>query len=904
MSTTAHAASSPVERSTAPLVVALEALGRDGLALGGGKAVNLGELLRAGLPVPPGFCVTTRAYALAIQSAELDPWLNQLADVPAHDLATQATLAAALRDKILGVTIPEDIQAAVRPALRTLGDAVPVAVRSSATAEDLPFASFAGQQETYLNVVGLDAVLDAIRRCWASLWTDRAVAYRATNDIDPRSVRLAVVVQRLVDASAAGVLFTANPLTGRRGESVIDASSGLGEAVVSGAVNPDHFVVDTASGAIRERRLGDKRVIVRRAADGGTQQVTVEAHSELACLSDAQLRALARLGEQAERHFGAPQDLEFAVDSDANLWLTQSRPITTLFPLPVRADPTQADLRVYFNFNVAQGVLRPFTPMGLQAFRLVSTSVATLWGFPPRDVYAGSPIVASAAGRMFLDLTAVVRSDLGRHYGLLVLSRMETRSLELLRALFDDPRLAQRRVSRAALARAVGRFFRRTGFPVHVARAIVTPRLARAAAWRLRDDIIADTTLPDRLSPAERVAWAERIMLIWPARIMPRVFPLLIVGLGSLALAWRLLGDLVSSDEKDVITRALPYNPTTEMDNALWLLARRVRSDAAAVAVLSERSPSALGQAYRAGMLPPTLQRGLSEFLGSYGHRGVAEIDLGLPRWSDEPDHLLGVLTNYLAVADGQGADVQFREAVALAASKMREVADRAARRGWWRGMAVRFLLGRGRALAGTRELPKFLLVLMLARTRAILAPLGPELVAAGRLDQADDVWLLTLPELRAALAGQDQRSLVRERRTSYAEELRRRHQPRFLLSDGTQPRVDTPAEDGAGVLRGTPASAGRVRATARVILDPVGAALKPGEILVAPSTDPGWTPLFLTAGGLVMEMGGAMSHGAIVAREYGIPAVVGVPSATERIETGQVLTVDGSAGTVDTDQT
>ena len=328
-----------------------------------------------------------------------------------------------------------------------------------------------------------------------------------------------------------------------------------------------------------------------------------------------------------------------------------------------------------------------------------------------------------------------------------------------------------------------------------------------------------------------------------------------------------------------------------------------MRGDAAAVAVLSERAPSALGQAYRAGTLPPRLQRGLSEFLDRYGHRGVAEIDLGLPRWSDEPDHLLGMLTNYLADADGHGADVQFRAAVALAESKVREVAARAARRGWWRGMAVRFLLGRGRALAGTRELPKFLLVEMLARARAILAPLGPELVAAGRLDQADDVWLLTLPELRAALAGQDQRSLARERRASYAEELRRRHQPRFLLSDGTQPLVDTAAEDRAGVLRGTPASAGRVTATARVILEPVGAALKPGEILVAPSTDPGWTPLFLTAGGLVMEMGGAMSHGAIVAREYGIPAVVGVPSATERIETGQVLTVDGSAGTVVTDQ-
>jgi pyruvate,water dikinase len=538
--------------------------------------------------------------------------------------------------------------------------------------------------------------------------------------------------------------------------------------------------------------------------------------------------------------------------------------------------------------------------MGVQALRLISTSIATLWGFPPRDRYAGAPVVTEAAGRIFLDLTAVVRSGPGRRYATLALSRMETRSLGPLRAMFDDPRLTTRPVSRVALARAFGRFFSRTRFPLHVARAVVAPRLARAVARRLHEGILADSTLPATLSAAERLEWAERILVTWPARILPRLIPLLIVGLGSLGLAWRLLGDLVSTDEKDVITRALPYNPTTEMDLALWMLARRVRSDARSMAVLREQSASELGRSYQAGVLPAPLQRGLCEFLVSYGHRGVAEIDLGLPRWSDEPDHLLGVLANYLADAEGRGADVQFREAVAQAEAMVTLVARRAAVRGWWRGMAVRFLLRRGRALAGMREMPKFLLVLLLARTRAILAPLGPDLVAAGRLGQADDVWLLSLPELRAALGGQDQRPLANDRRAWYAEELRRRYQPRFLLSDGTEPRIDAPDEVRDGVLRGAPASAGRVTAAARVILDPVGATLKPGEILVAPSTDPGWTPLFLTAGGLVMEMGGAMSHGSIVAREYGIPAVVGVPGATERIQTGQVLTVDGSAGTVE----
>src|SRR6266576_2252337 len=262
------------QHSSRDFVLPFSALHRDMLALVGGKAANLGELTNAKLPVPPGFCVTTTAYALVAADAGLQSVLDTHATSQAGeggDAQRLTDMAQAARNCILAATIPTEIADAITGAYGVLGsgEPIPVAVRSSATAEDLPFASFAGQQDTYLNVVGVDAVLDAIRRCWASLWTDRAVAYRATNAIDPRAVRLAVVVQRLVDASVAGVLFTANPLTGRRGEAVIDASPGLGEAVVSGAVNPDHFVADTASGAIRERRLGDKRVIVQRAPGGG-----------------------------------------------------------------------------------------------------------------------------------------------------------------------------------------------------------------------------------------------------------------------------------------------------------------------------------------------------------------------------------------------------------------------------------------------------------------------------------------------------------------------------------------------------------------------------------------------------------------------------------------------------------
>src|SRR5918997_4163641 len=321
----------------------------------GGKAANLGELTRAGLPVPPGFCVTTAAYDLVANSANLEPTLVALVAVRG-DKTRLAELASTARAGLIAAHVPAAVTGAIAAAYRTLGDGEPVAVavRSSATAEDLPYASFAGQQDTYLNVLGVDAVLDAVRRCWASLWTDRAVSYRTSNGIDHRTVSLAVAVQSMVEAEVSGVLFTANPLTGRRRQAVLDASLGLGEAIVSGAVNPDHFVADTATGEILERHLGDKRVEIRATEGGGTRRVELPGSSDKPSLSDEQIRALAELGARVEDHYGAPQDTEWAVDSGGEIWLLQARPITTLFPLPAGAPPTDDDLRVYFSFSVAQ----------------------------------------------------------------------------------------------------------------------------------------------------------------------------------------------------------------------------------------------------------------------------------------------------------------------------------------------------------------------------------------------------------------------------------------------------------------------------------------------------------------------------------------------------------------------
>jgi rifampicin phosphotransferase len=884
-------------------VLPFDAIDRVALPIAGGKAANLGELIRAGLPVPDGFCVTTAAYHLVAGDAGLDSILAALYETRPDDAVRLAELATAARAALLGAHVPETLAEAIATAYRALGNgtSVPVAVRSSATAEDLPYASFAGQQDTYLNVVGVDALIDAVRHCWASLWTDRAVSYRASNGIDPRTVRLAVAVQEMVEATIAGVLFTANPLTGRRRQAVIDASPGLGEAIVSGAVNPDHFVVETATGEIVERRLGDKRVAIRATADGGTQRVELTGRGDEASLSDTQIHALVALGARVEAHYGAPQDTEWAIDADDRIWLLQARPITTLFPLPAGAPTTDADLRVYFSFNVAQGVYRPLTPMGLQAFKLIGSSMSTLFGHPPSDRYAGPVPLTEGAGRLFFDVTPALRSKLGRRLLDLATRNMEARTAPILRRLTADPRLAPVATPRWPVLRAVLSLLVRGRIPLRVAQALLRPEVARTRAKDLEAELRASSDVPRTSSAAESLAAVERLFLGGPPRILPNIAPFFATGLGANALAGVLLGDLAIEEELRVVLRGLPHNPTTEMDLALWALAEEVRADPDAARTVREMPPEQLAREYHGCTLSPTLQKGLANFLRAYGHRGVAEIDVGLPRWSEDPTYILGVLANYLRLDDPVLAPhVQFRRAAREAETMVTDLTRRASRKGRLRGALVGFLLRRTRALAGLREMPKFCIVLLLAQARALLWSVGENLAGSGRLDKAEDVFFVTLPEARTALAGVDLRPVVRERRADYEHELKRRHIPRILLSEGTEPGAEEAldaAEDGA--LRGTPASLGMVTARARVILDPNGAHLEPGEILVAPSTDPGWTPLFLTAGGLVMEMGGAMSHGAVVAREYGIPAVVGVPDATERIATGEQITVDGSAGSI-----
>jgi phosphohistidine swiveling domain-containing protein len=906
-----HAADGPV---VAPLVIRLNEAGSAQLRLVGGKALNLGKLLAAGFRVPSGFCLTTEAYERAVPAeladlaSQLDAAATALAPgVPArYDESAQVPppqdeRAQRARALISSSPVPPEVEAALRAAYAELGDPA-VAVRSSATAEDLPFASFAGQQDSYLGVVGADALTDAVRRCWASLWSERAVAYRSANGISHRGVGLAVVVQRQVDAAAAGVLFTANPVTGTRTETVIDASRGAGQAVVSGTVNPDHFVLDTATA----------RVLHRTPAGPAAGRPS---------LSDAQLSELTSLGDRVQRLLGGPQDAEWVIDAGGEVWLTQSRPITTLYPLDDLSAGEEglafeagAGTRVYLCGTLLQGLTRPLTPMGL----------SVLGGVGNRN---GPWKYRNPGLRMFVDLTPALRSKLGRRYLLQVLPLADGRSAAVFPALLEDPRFRVVRPSRKFAAKV-----ERRGRPVPtrstartrraersrsaevtaslglflkllppLVRAAVRPEaeLRRAQAYGKR--LEAELVPPEPATAFQRLDYAQHILDGTVSGLIQATLPGPATGYIMLALARRLLRGIAEPRELETVLRGLPHNVTTEMDLELWDAARALSTDPASREAFLQRRPDELAASFHAGALPPPAQAGVRRFLSRYGHRAVAEIDLGMPRWAEEPDHILGMITNYLRVEDPEQApDRQFARATEHAEARIHALVERVAARSRWRARLLGLALRRVRELSGLRELPKFNIVMVLADMHRQLSRIGAELARNGSIAAPEDVFFLNFDEVRVGLRGADLCGIVADRRRLYDRELRRRHIPRILLSDGTDVEAAMMAKSPpAHGLSGTPASAGTATGKVRVVLDPVGAHLEPGEILVAPSTDPGWTPLFLTAGALVMEMGGVISHGSVVAREYGIPAVVGVPDATTRLHTGQTVTVDGFAGTV-----
>lgn len=885
----------------------------------GGKAASLGEMIAAGFPVPDGFCVTTAAFDqvraacphVASSMAELDL-------LAPDDLDAVRRVGAQVRAVLTSTPIPAPIEASIRQAFaraqQQAGPAARWAVRSSATDEDRAETSFAGQHDTYLGVDGIEALLDRIQACWASLYTDRALAYRRQSEhsgstsnpmngqtngqmngqlgspqgapTNASALSLAVVVQRMLAPEVSGVLFTVDPVGGHRGVACIDASWGLGDALVSGIVEADHYRIDRTTGQRLERRLGRKAVEIV-ASPAGTEQREVEPQRRARwALSDADLSALLQLAERVEAHYGQPQDIEWCIEH-GRPWLLQARPITTLFPIPTA--PEDRGHHVYISFGHMQGMTRAIRPLGIDTLRL-------LFPIGKRHDLDPCPVMRSAGGRIFLDVTPAMLRWPTRVAIPRALTLLDPRLAAMLGAVIDrEEFLADDGRPRADLWLFGRRMF-----------APLLRQLIPSLLWR---DPAANRVQFEHFVDDWPARWAQRLAQVEDPRArlplvqallgeaMQAVFRELVHVIATGIISWRVLGRLHRHDPRiEDLTRGLPGNVTTQMDLELGDIADQVRRSPALMARLREE----IDALDRPGALDdleggPALQAAWRRFLAAYGHRAASEIDLCTPRWAEDPCSLLQSLAGMLRDPAVGGHRRQHREATERAEASARALVAEAP---WPLRRLVRGLVARLRTGLALREHPKFMVVQGIAMARGALVEIGQHLVDTGCLGQVADLWWLDYEQLARGLAGEPLHAVVQLRRAEYAQH-QARPVPRVITSDGEIPRLPDQSSASAGTLEGLSVSSGVVEGVARVVHDPNTEELRAGEILIAPFTDPGWTPLFIHAAALVMEIGGMMSHGSVVAREYGIPAVAGVVDATRTIRTGQRIRVDADAGRV-----
>ncbi|MCI0395829.1 MAG: hypothetical protein L0332_35325 [Chloroflexi bacterium] len=880
------------------------------LAEAGGKGASLNRLGRAGFPVPAGFVVTTAAYQAFVAANDLaGPILAYSQATTAGDLASFEAASQAIRRLFEQGTIPAEVAEAVHQAADPLAN-TPLAVRSSATAEDLPEASFAGQQETTLNVSGEEALLAAVGRCWSSLWTGRAIAYRARQEIPPDGVSLAVVVQAMVPAEAAGVLFTLNPVTGNRDEMVINATWGLGEALVSGRVNPDTLVVEKATGRLLELQVGDKTVMTAP-VDGGTAEVVVdEARRRQPALAPEQAAELARLGREIEARFGQPQDIEWAVAS-GQMVILQSRPVTTASQ-PAAGPP-------------GDDAWPPLAESGLQPFDLWSQmDVGERWpeAVTPFTWSTWQPMMnenmrRSGAVAALKSATVTQMQWARRAYGRIyfnegAMSYILSEGYGMPASIMASTMGTQGAIDEAADRWRWGRLLRR--LPAILGMTLKWERVAGRyeQSFSQIDAWVAEFMERDLERAGDAELWAES-ETVWQPRVMDQMdehgiitayssnnFSLLERSLGRWlaggAGQWASGGELAHA-----LITGLTGIVTAEIVPALWQMARQLQEAGLAGVVLEQEPAAALAQLRQEPAARPFLES-LEAFLRRHGHRCMSEAEWLHPRWREAPEQVIESVAGYLRAGptfDPAETEARQRrqreEATALVESRLDPLRKR----------YFRSVLNRTQKLVRQRDNGQHFLVKMALPMRRIYASLGRRWVERGWLADPDDFFFLTRPEIEAILqagdparAGLELPAIVAGRRAAYAYWLGVTA-PEVLGPDGRPVAGSAPA-GGEDMLAGVAASAGRVQGAARVILSPREATtIQPGEILVTRATDPGWTPVFSVIGGLVLEVGGQLSHGAIVAREYGLPAVVNVPEATRRIQDGQVITVDGTAGKV-----
>ncbi|AKB32011.1 Phosphoenolpyruvate synthase [Methanosarcina siciliae HI350] len=891
----------------------------------GGKGANLGEMSKAGFPVSPGFCVTTSGYRDFIaESGEMDELLDLLARLKPNQTDEINRLGQRIRDHLLTVPIPRTIKSSIIDAWKMVGEEQAYAVRSSATAEDLPTASFAGQQETYLNVRGADQLLQAVRKCWISLFTDRAILYRMKNGFDHRSVYLSIVVQQMVFPDVSGLMFTADPVTGHRNIISIDASFGLGEALVSGIVSADSYQV--LKGRIVKKQIAEKKKAIYPAAEGGTKikELAPELQNKQA-LSDEKILELARLGQKIEKHYCPErgieqlpergpemcpgrgieqcleQDIEWCLAGD-KFYILQSRPITSLYPVPEIHDNK---LHIFFSFAHLQMMMDAMKPMGISVFQGVFPLGKDTTAFP----YS---VIVEAGDRLFFDVTLLLYSKFLRRYFTWKITILDELMGNALAKIVASETFQQEAKANKGTTKQLFKLFKPMlplylkGIPIIISNLFfLDPSgiIERAQAPteqtinKYRNNIM-------QVSGAERVKRVresmENLLQELNDNMMYVPMPFIV-----LLVASRLTGRWLGEDlDVDTLSKSQPGNVTGEMGLMIGDLADTARGYPEVADYLERSEDSTFYQGLSKVEGGDAFGTELKRFMELYGMRCPGEIDISNIRWREAPTLLVPSIINHMK----SNAPGEHRERFIQGQKEAQEYVHKLLERirntpaGRLKTGLMSRLLSIYRNSIGLREFPKYVIIRFFDIYRqAILAEARP-LHERGILERDEDVFYLYLDELIALMEnrfGENVSHLTDSRKRAH-EQYQKMAPPRVMTSEGeviTGMRSDVEAPKGA--LIGTPVSTGVAEGYVKVVFKPEEAKLNKGDILVAPFTDPGWTPLFYSAQALVVEIGGMMTHGSVIAREYGIPAVVGIENVTKILKDGQYVRVDGTRGFV-----
>jgi rifampicin phosphotransferase len=888
------------------------------LQLVGGKGANLGELTRIeGIRVPDGFCVSTEAFKRIFEETPLiSDLLDQLSLLTVEDRRRISQLSGEMRRVIEGIAIPQDIKEEINHHLSKFGENNAYAIRSSATAEDLPTASFAGQQDTYLNITGKEAILKHVSKCWASLFTERAVIYRLQNGpacetgrFDHRKVHLSVIIQKMVFPQAAGILFTADPITSNRKLLSIDAGFGLGEAMVSGLVNTDIYKV--LNSKIIDKKISIKKKAINALKDGGTKEYEIEREQQnKQALTDEQILHLERLGRKIEKHFGSPQDIEWCLSEGAlpgadetclsdgqarqgdgqAFYIVQSRPITTLYPTPEASDQEN---RVYISVGHQQMMTDAMKPLGLSFFLLTTRA----------------PMV-KAGGRLFVDITQQLASPSKRKAIIDALGKSDPLLEDAILTIIERDDFVKFSLdeSQIPILNKTNKDASPLGSEAKTEndQAIVSDLIKRnqISIEELKQNI--QTKLGSDLFDfiLEDIAELKKILF------EPRNIGVIMAAMD--ASSWineKMAEWLGEKNAADTISQSVPNNITSEMGLALLDLADVIRPYPEVVEYLQQVKDSNFLEELAKVNGGQQARDAIYAYLTKYGMRCVGEIDITKTRWSEKPATLVPLILSNVKNFEPGAGNRKFERGRQEALKKEKELLNRLKQLpdGEQKAKETKRMIDLVRSLSGYREYPKYNMISRYFIYKQALLKEAEQLVHAGVIHEKEDIYYLSFEELRelvrlsgcqAATNKLDHQINNRKHEYRLYEKLT---PPRVITSDGEivtgkYKRADLPPD----AIVGLAVSSGITEGRARVILKMEDAELEEGDILVTSFTDPSWTPLFVSIKGLVTEVGGLMTHGAVIAREYGLPAVVGVENATKLIKDGQRIRVHGTEGYVE----